>query len=68
MKWLGATTKDAITNVIAFVVVISGAINAYIQSLGGGEINWLQLGTAVVVAVISYVTGKGSDARPKKAA
>lgn len=68
MGFLGATIKDAITNVVAFIMVIGGAVNAYIQSLNGGDINWYQLAMAVIVAIISYLTGKGSNAKSKKIA
>jgi len=64
MGFLGATLKDAISNVLAFVLVIAGAANAYLQSVSG-EIDYFQLAIAVIAAVVAYLTGKSSDAKPK---
>jgi len=55
--------KNTITNIAALLVVLGAVTNTYIESLNGGEINWLNLGLALVVAVIGWLTGKGTDAR-----
>jgi hypothetical protein len=57
--------KDKITSIGALVVVIAGAVNAYLQSQTGDGINWTQLIMAVVVAVIGYFTGKAPSGAPK---
>ena len=57
--------KDTITTIGGIIVLIAGAVNAYIQSIGTGQINWFQLGTAVVVAVIGYFTGKAPSGAAK---
>jgi uncharacterized membrane protein YfcA len=49
--------KDTISNIGAIVIVIAGAVNAYIQAQTG-PINWFQLAVVVVVAVIGVLTGK----------
>ena len=59
------TFKDTFTNIIAFAMVIVGAINVYMQSLVG-EINWLQLAMVVLGAVVAYFTGKSGDGKAKK--
>lgn len=66
MGFLGATLKDAITNVVAFMMVILAAVQGYLGTLGGQEINWYTLVITVVGAIVAYLTGKGSDAKPKK--
>jgi len=59
------TFKDVFTNVVALLLVVGGAINVYIQTLNGGEINWWQLLVTVGAAVVAWFTGKGSDGKPK---
>ena len=61
------TFKDKLTNIIAVIVVIAGAINAYLQTLTG-DINWFQLAAAVLTAVIAWYTGKDSNGKAKKVA
>lgn len=61
---LGGTLKDIITNIVALVMVIGGAINAYLQSVNG-EINWFQLSFAVLGAIIAYFTGKAANGKAK---
>ena len=63
---LGSTIKDSITNIVAFIMVIGGAVNAYLQSVTD-DINWFQLVFAVLGAVVAYFTGKANDGTPKKA-
>jgi len=62
---MGGTLKDKITNIIALIMVVGGAINAYMQSLNGGDINYFQLASAVVVALVAYFTGKDSQGKAK---
>ena len=64
MSFLGATVKDAISNILAFVLVIAGAANAYLQNVSG-EIDIFQLAIAIIAAVVAYLTGKDSNAKPK---
>lgn len=66
MGFLGATLKDAITNVVAFIMVVLAAVQGYLGTLGGEEINWYTLAITVVGAIVAYLTGKSSDAKPKK--
>ena len=65
MGIFGATIKDAVSNVLAFILVIAGAANAYLQS-ASGEIDYFQLGIAVIGAVVAYLTGKDSQGKPKQ--
>lgn len=50
--------KDKITNVIAIVMVVGGAIDTYLQSAGTAPIDWSHLGFAVLGAIVAYFTGK----------
>ena len=52
--------KDTLSNVVAVIFVVAGAINAYLQSTNG-DVDYYQLGLAVLAAVISYLTGKKQD-------
>ena len=61
---LSGTLKDIITNVVAIILVIGGAVNAYLQSITG-EINWFQLVFAVFGAVVAYFTGKAGNGKAK---
>ena len=61
---LGGTLKDIITNVVAIIMVIGGAINAYLQSVTG-EINYFQLAFAVLGAIVAYFTGKTGNDKAK---
>ena len=53
--------KNTISNIVAIVLVALGAVQTYLQ--GVNEINWLQLALLVGGAIISYLTGKGSDGK-----
>lgn len=53
-------TKDIITNVVALISVVGGAIGAYLQS-STGDINWQQLGGACLLAVVAWFTGKKTN-------
>lgn len=56
--------KNTITNILAIIMAVGGAANSYFESLSG-DINWLTLGSAIVMAVISYLTGKNKDGKKK---
>lgn len=58
-------TKDLITNIVAIISVIGGATGAYLQSSAGSDINWTQLGGAVLLGIVSWLTGKSSTGAPK---
>jgi hypothetical protein len=58
------TFKDSFTNVVALILVVAGAINAYLQSVSG-DINWFQLLVAVAGAVVAWFTGKDAAGKPK---
>ena len=57
--------KDTLTTILAFILLIAGAINTYLQSLNGGEINWFQLLIAVVAATLDYLNGKTATGKKK---
>ena len=57
--------KDILTTIFAIVAIVAGAVNAYLQSVGTGEIDWFQLGIAVVVALVAYLTGKNPNGSSK---
>jgi len=56
--------KDKLTNILAVVLVVAGAINTYLQSLEG-DINWMQLIMIIAGAVVAYFTGKTADGKTK---
>jgi hypothetical protein len=60
----GGTLKDILTNVVAIILVIGGAINAYLQSTVG-DIDYVQLAFAVLGAIIAYFTGKAGNGKAK---
>jgi len=49
--------KDKLSTIVAIVLVVFGAVDAYLQSLVG-DINWFQLAMAIIIAIIAYLTGK----------
>ena len=59
------TFKDTFTNVIAIIMVVVGAVSAYLQSLVG-DINWAQLALVVLGAIVAYFTGKDGFGKAKK--
>lgn len=59
------TLKDKITNIIALIMLVGGAVKAYLETLNGGEINWLQLILVVGGALVAYFTGKSGDGKAK---
>ena len=65
MGFLGATIKDAISNVVAFILVVVAVFQSYFATIGDQPINWYTLAMLILGAVISYLTGKGSNAKPK---
>lgn len=50
--------KDAFSNVLAIILVIAGAVQAYIGTIGEGTIDWYVLIITVVGAVVAWLTGK----------
>lgn len=57
--------KDKLTNIFAYAIVIATAADTYIKAIGDQEINWYNFGMAIIVAVISYLTGKKADGTKK---
>lgn len=57
--------KNLLSNIIAWILVIVGAINGYLQSIGTGEIDWFQMLVFVAGAVIAYLTGKTQNLKGK---
>ncbi len=55
--------KDQITNVVAILLVVLGAVDAYFKVNAGQEINYVNLGLAVLSAIVAYFTGKGADGK-----
>jgi hypothetical protein len=60
-----SNVKNLLSSIAAFAVIIGTAVNEYMNTLSGGEINYLNLLLAVAVAVIGYLTGKGANAKKK---
>lgn len=58
--------KDTITTIFAVLMVIGGAVNAYLQANAGQAINWYQIVVAVAVAVVAYFTGKNPNGTTKQ--
>jgi hypothetical protein len=58
--------KDKLTNWLAVILVIGGAVNAYLQVNAGQPIDWMQLIMIAVGAVVSYFTGKAANGTAKK--
>lgn len=58
--------KDLLTTIFAIIAVIAGAVNAYLQSLGTGAIDYFQLALAIIVALVAYLTGKNANGTAKK--
>ena len=56
--------KNTLTNILGIVLVVLGAGNAYLQSIEG-DVDLMQLGIAIVAAVIAYVTGKDKNVKAK---
>ena len=50
--------KDVITNYLAVILVILGALNTFLQAHAGQKISWPQLVMFIGGAVIAYFTGK----------
>ena len=50
--------KNKITNVIAFAVVILGAVKEAIAVSTGESINWWSVAGTVAVAIVAWFTGK----------
>jgi len=50
--------KNNITNYVGLAVVILTAVDQYIKTSAGGDINYTSLGLAVLTAIIAWFTGK----------
>lgn len=57
--------KGIISTVVAVVSVIVGAVNAYLQSIGTGEISWFQLAVFVFLAVLGWFQGRNANGSKK---
>jgi hypothetical protein len=57
--------KDKITNVVALLLVVLGAVDAYFKTSQGQDINYINLGFAVLSAVVAYFTGKDDNGKSK---
>ena len=58
--------KNLISNVLAWVFLIGGAVNAYLETLCAEcEINVWTLVMAILAAVIAYFTGKTQNLKGK---
>ena len=59
--------KDKLTNYLALITLVMTAVQTYVDGLCDTcEINYFTLVGGVVVAVIAYLTGKGSDGKALK--
>lgn len=58
-------TKDLVTNAVAIISVVGGAVNAYLQTSAGTDINWMQLGGAVLMGIVAWFTGKSATGAAK---
>ena len=57
--------KDLLTTIAGLVVLVGTAIKTYLDSVGGGDINWFALLAAVAVAVIGFFTGRNPNGSAK---
>jgi len=58
--------KNTISNILAWLFLIGGAVNTYLESLCAEcEINWWTLIMAILAAVIAYFTGKSQNLKEK---
>lgn len=57
--------KDTLSTIFAILSVIAGAVNAYLQSVGTGNIDYFQLAISIIVAVVAYFTGKNANGSSK---
>lgn len=60
--------KDKITTWLAYVLVVVGAVNTFLQANAGKPIDWGQLILFVVAAISSYLIGKAPDGTTKTVA
>jgi hypothetical protein len=51
-------SKDLIATIIGVIGAVILAVQTYIQTLGGGEINWWNLALAAIFALLGYFTNK----------
>ncbi len=59
------TLKDILTNVLSLVMGIIAAVQVYLGTLGGEDINWITFIVTVVSAVIAWFTGKDGRGKAK---
>jgi hypothetical protein len=57
--------KDALSNLVAVVLVIFSSVSVYLQSLNGAEINWFQIVMTIGGAIVAWLTGKSSTGATK---
>ena len=65
------TTKDKITNLVALILAISGAVTQILLPIRDGlenaaNLDWMTIALVVGASLVAYFTGKGSDGKPKK--
>lgn len=58
--------KNIFTNLIGLFIVIASAVDTYVKTLNGSEIDWWQLVLAVAAALIAYLTGKDKNGKAVK--
>jgi len=60
--------KDKITTYLAYVLVVVGAVNTFLQANAGKPIDWAQLILFVIAAISSYMIGKTPSGATKTVA
>ena len=59
------TLKDKISEIVAIIIAVGIAIDTYLKTLNGGDINWFQLILAVGIVIVGHLTGKDSQGKTK---
>lgn len=59
------TLKDILTNVISLLMGVLAAVQVYLGTIGGDEINWVTFIVTIVSAVIAWFTGKDGRGKAK---
>jgi len=57
--------KDNVTTIVAFLLIIVGAVQTYLTVNAGNAINWGQLSLYVFSAISSYLIGKNPNGTTK---
>lgn len=57
--------KNLISTIVAVLSVVIGAVNAYLQSIGTGEINYFQLAVFIALAVLGWFQGRNANGSKK---